>query len=349
MGPAETRRPLATPAAPFSSRPPSPPGINIPAVPVNRALQPITIVPSFENVDPAALSASDLQIITQNGKEQIATDSALKWTWQSRRQAQPVLDFLYLGPSSVVKDRQWLKDNGFTMLLAARTSWMAEVQLLSVHRVAEELGIQAEHVDVSDNQELIRAFPSVVRKINDHMLRIYREQAVSNDGHGQHEQMQTTGGEDSSMVIDQHNFQRGKVLVFCESGNDRSAAVVVAYLMAVFGLDIFAACQFVQYRRFSVSLDDNLKQLLNTYQGILEAQRTVNTFHMNPANVLAVSNSLNNGSSNFAHKRGIEDAMHVDGEDESVDASATYDGILDADRYRDRPHFVPFVDHTGDV
>ncbi|KAJ1333375.1 serine/threonine/tyrosine-interacting protein [Microdochium nivale] len=343
MGPMESRGRLATPTAPFSGRPPSPPTIVIPAAPVNKTLLPITLLPSFANVDPASLSERDLQIITQNGKAQIASDSALNWTYQSRRQAQPVLDFLYLGPSIVAKDRQWLKDNGFTMLLAARTSWMAGVQLMSAHRVAEELGIQAEHVDVSNHQELIRAFPDVVRKINDHMLRVYRDQAISITDHPQHDQSQQPAGTADSMVVDQRNFKRGKILVFCESGNDRSASVIVAYLMSVYGLNLVAACQFVQYKRFSVSLDDELKQLLQTYQGILDAQRTVNTFALSPPNRAAEGVLSQPSRSGNTHKRGIEDVMLMD-EDDDGNAVRGGEFALDAERYQDRAKFVPFVD-----
>jgi len=291
------------------------------------------MVPSFENINQASMSLEEFNIVTQNGKEQIAMDSALQWTWKSRREAQPILDFLYLGPSSLVKDREWLKGNGFTMLLAVRTSWMAGVQLLSVDRVAEELGIQAEHVDVSDNQGLIGAFPQVARKINDHMVHVHRE----------HNNRQN-GGFDSAMSIDASSSGRGKILVFCESGNERSAAIVVAYLMAVYGVDITTACQFVQYRRFSVGLDDNIKQLLHTYQGILQAQRTVNTFNMNPNNTLTVSSGWNNGGGGLTHKRSIEDAMNVDDADDGIDGAVSQDTMLDAERYRNRAEFVPFVD-----
>lgn len=279
------------------------------------------------------MSLEEFNIITQHGKEQISMDSALQWTWKSRREAQPILDFLYLGPSSLAKDRKWLKENGFTMLLAARTSWMAGVQLLNVARVAEELGIQAEHVDVSDNQGLIGAFPHIARKINDHMVRIHKE----------HNNPQN-GGLGSAMSIDNSSSRRGKILVFCESGNERSAAVVAAYLMAVYGVDITTACQFVQYRRFSVGLDDGIKQLLHTYQGILQAQRTVNTFNMNPNGTLAVSNGWNNGGGGLTHKRSIEDAMNMDGADDEIDGAGSHDTMLDAERYRDRTGFVPFID-----
>ncbi|KXJ85799.1 protein-tyrosine phosphatase-like protein [Microdochium bolleyi] len=342
MAPLESRGRFATPTAAFSGRPPSPPPIVIPAVPIAKALAPIALVPSFANIDPAFLSPEDLAIITQNAKPQIARDSAQNWTYESRRQAQQILDFLYLGPSSVAKDRQWLRDNGFTMLLAARSSWMAGVQLMSADRVAAELGIQAAHVDVSGHQELIRAFPDVVRMINNHMLSVYRDQAVSANDAAQQYPIQPPTDYQNHIAIDQGNFKRGKILVFCESGNDRSAGVVVAYLMSVYGLDMVSAAQFVQYKRFSVSLEDDLKQLLLTYQGILEAQRTVNTFTLGTPSI-TTQTTINQENSSHPRKRGINDVMHMD-EDGDENSMAGQEFALDAARYQDRASFMPFVD-----
>ncbi|KAI1081629.1 phosphatases II [Whalleya microplaca] len=313
----------AMPTAPYE-RPPSPPTIMIPTPVLQDASQPIKVVPSYTNIDPTSLSAADLEIITQNGKEQIAHDSALSWTYESRRVAQPVLDFLYLGPSTVARDRQWLRDHGITMLLAARDSQMAKFRLLAIDQVAQELGLQAAHVDVSGHQELIRAFPSTVRKINNHMLDIYHQQRVDRK-----ELATGVGGDGDNMVIDQQNFRRGKVLVFCETGNSRSAAVVVAYLMAVMGMDLVQACQFVHFKRFSVSLDEDLKQVLRTYCDILAAQRTVH-FHELHGSPVRVGNS----------KRGIDATV-----DEDADMGGPGDdGPVDQDRFAGRQGFVPFVD-----
>ncbi|RYP68395.1 hypothetical protein DL771_006659 [Monosporascus sp. 5C6A] len=324
----ETPRQFSVPAAPYSRRPPSPPSIIIPG-PVIYNNEPIKVVPSYENVDPASLSVDDLRIITQNGKELIAHDSATNWAYENRRTAQSVLDYLYLGPASVARDRQWLRDNGITLLVAARDSRMAGLRLMGVDRVAKELGIQAEHIDVSGHHELIRAFPMIVRKINDHMLSVYRSQAVRDD-----EGARAQGG---NMVIDKASFKRGRVLVFCETGNDRSAGIVVAYLMSVMGMSMVQACQFIHFRRFCVSLDEELKQLLKNYEEILTAQRTVHRHEMDTA--------AHGAAPGFATpvkkgKRGIEETMRGDGEDDET----TDPFSMDRDRYIGREAFVPFVD-----
>jgi hypothetical protein len=61
----------------------------------------------------------------------------------------------------------------------------------------------------------------------------------------------------------------------CETGNDRSAAVVAAYLMAMYGLDTVQAVQFMQLQRFCVALGDDFKFQLQTYGDILRARGDV--------------------------------------------------------------------------
>lgn len=336
-------------AAPYTTGAPTPPAISIPVPEPYFTSKPLRVVPSYVNIDPASLSFEDLQIITQN-KEQIAYDSGVNWTYETRRTAQPILDYLYLGPVSIARDKQWLRDNGITMLVVARDAQMAERGLLSFDKVAEELGIHAEHIDVSGPHELIRAFPSAVRKINDHMLSVYRSQALQrvNGGEGEnstHEVQEMT--QDGTMVINEAEFRRGRVLVFCETGNGRSAGIVVAYLMAVIGMDMVHACQFIHYRRFCTSLDDDLKQILKNYEDILTAQRTVHKYELDAekaarATALQATSTVGgSSSSSLKVKRGFEETMNQDGEedDDMADSFTT-----DRDRYLNRQAFVPFVD-----
>lgn len=171
------------------------------------------------------------------------------WHYGMRRVAQPILPFLYLGPMACLPDREYLRKEGFTLLLAIRNRRSAQARLVSGDKAAAELGIEADSVDVSDNQELISAFPRAIRRINDH---------VSSQGRG---------GFGSPI-------QR-KVLVFCESGNERSAAVLITYMMVMFNMDATSALKILQNRRFCVCVEDDLGQLLVSFESILEAKRDV--------------------------------------------------------------------------
>lgn len=292
----------------------------------------LTITPSYDSVNTDLLTAEDIDIITGK-RNQHASSAALnqQWRYEDRRKAQLVLDFLYLGPLSVIRDRAWLQKEGITMLLAARDAAMAQARMMSLDKAAAELGIEAAYVDVASRQELIRSFPAAVAKINDHLLRVYKSQArhvVMGEG------QQVT-------AIDTSTFRRGKVLVFCETGNERSAAIVAAYVMAMYGRDVISTIQFISAQRFCTNFDEETKYLLQSYGDILEAKRMTaravqqaipqhsTIQHENiPPNLAAAA--VNPASK----KRGIEDTMDEDEKGE-------FD--IDVGRYEDRIPFQPFV------
>ncbi|KLU81938.1 hypothetical protein MAPG_01018 [Magnaporthiopsis poae ATCC 64411] len=349
--------PGISPAGPFVTRPPSPPCIAIPAI---MSSNHFAIVPSYENVDPTMLGADDLRIITQN-RAHMATDGTTNWDYDMRRKAQSILDFLYLGPWGVAKDRDFVKRERITMLLAVRDSRIAEIRGMSVERTAKELGIVADHVDVSSNQELIRVFPAVTRKINDHMLDIYRSQAAvpapataspapasaSAPASTSESALATTPADavvaPGHIAIDKDRFRRGKVLVFCESGNNRSAAVVAAYIMTVFGVNIVRAVQFVNRQRFCTSFDEDTKFWLRAYQDILEARRAVAKHDRQVAAAPGPQLARDTPS-----KRSIQETYDETSDAEMGD-SGPDSGLMasnnhDRERYIDREFFVPFID-----
>ncbi len=329
--------------APYVNRPPDPPTIYVPLVIAETA---ISIVPSYADVDAASLTKEDLAIIIQN-KAHIAHEKQASWKYEWRRLAQPVLDFLYLGPASVARDRDFLKEHGITMLLAARDSSMAEARLMSVDRTAQSLGLEYEYIDVSGHQELIRAFPAATKKINDHLLNVYRRQAVATAGDRDGAAAAAAAAaapaqlEDGQMAIDNTNFRRGKVLVFCETGNDRSAAIVAAYIMSVFGMDLVRTVQFVTMQRFCAIFDEETKNWLKSYEEILSAKRMV-TRDIKQQQQLAAQDSSLSPPPRSSAKRRIEET--IEQADTRMEAASGNGSQLDMDRYTDRPAFAPFAD-----
>ncbi|KAF9870317.1 hypothetical protein CkaCkLH20_12164 [Colletotrichum karsti] len=306
-------------AAPYSHRPPSPPYIPIPMT-LPRSNESASLKPSYDNVDSMRLTSEDLGIITRNVKQAI-TDRSTNWNYKARRKAQPILDFLYLGPLSVARDAEWLAKEGITMIIAARHSRVAQARLMSVDNVARQLGILVEYLDVSDNGELIRNFPEVVRKINDHLLQVYRSQALA---------MQQ-----GQIVIDAANFKPGKVLIVCETGNDRSAFVVAAYVMTVYGKDMVSSVQFVSLQRFSVNFDEDGKRMLQAYEDILSAQKHVSYATRDVPRAGQLDGRTGGG------KRRIEATLDEDDRQEGDGYDAF---VVDRARYEDRAKFVPFID-----
>ncbi|OHE95708.1 dual specificity phosphatase [Colletotrichum orchidophilum] len=305
--------------APYSNRPPSPPYIPIPMTFAKGAAT-FTFVPSFNNVDAMRLTGEDLRIITRN-KSQTATDRSVGWNYEARRKAQTLLDFLYLGPLSVARNEAWLAKESITMIIVTRHSRMAQARLMSVDKVAQKLGIHVEYLDVLDNSELIHSFPEVVTKINSHLVDVYRSQAMS-----VHE---------GQMAIDEENFRSGKILLVCETGNDRSAFVAAAYIMNMYGKDMVSTVQFISMQRFSANFDEDGKRMLRTYEDILNAQR--NVFSATRDVPRAGQSSGNSGGRS---KRGIETTL--DEEDRQGGGYETF--AADRERYQDRSKFVPFRD-----
>ncbi|OAA58102.1 Dual specificity phosphatase, catalytic domain protein [Niveomyces insectorum RCEF 264] len=373
---------------PLWPRPPSPPPRADAAAPLNAppysAANPSgikTIWPSQHHAAVLGLTAAQLRAITDGQPEMVHRDIG-GWLYDMRRSAQRILRFLYLGPASAARDKDFLRREGITLLLAARDARFAQTRLLSTESTAQEVGIAAANIDVSSNEALVRVLPDAIRIINNHLL----TQVGRPGPHG--------GG--------------GKVLVFCETGNDRSAAVVVAYVLSMYHLTLVEALQFVCNRRFCLSINEGTKRMLLSYSEILAAQTDVarqqaDAVALQEGNnqVLAanhadgstrsnvnvninvnINNNNNNNNndnsedavmeqandtaddaalfrshSNRRSKRRIGDTMETDDNPADTDSSATVSPAAeepavpgssnyDMARYQDRGHFAPFTD-TG--
>ncbi|TVY23968.1 Serine/threonine/tyrosine-interacting protein A [Lachnellula hyalina] len=298
----------ATPSGAYSWRPPSPPHIHVPQAPEDQKF----VLPAYDDTSAQGADRAILKSVTEGDHVSVATRD---WKYDWRRKAQPILSFLHLGPSSAARDITYIQTQGITMLLVIRDSRSANARLLSGEKIARQLGIEAAAIDVADYQELIAAFPRAIQTINNHLISEYRKHNPSGLRQGT-----------------KSRTPWGKVLVFCESGNERSAEVVAAYLMSMYRLDLIAAIQYIQTRRFCVAFDDSMKNLLLNYQQLLEARRSVAGATLTQT----VLNGTNNGISQSKAKRGREE---VEINDEGMDL----DDADDEARFMGRTTFVPFT------
>ncbi|KAI9645580.1 hypothetical protein NHQ30_006322 [Ciborinia camelliae] len=282
----------------YSWRPPSPPHIHIPPIIGTNGK---IVLSEYRGLDDEQETREVLSIIA---KDQNASVEKEDWRYEMRRSIQPILSFLYLGPSSGARDIDTLKREGITMLLVIRDTMTAQARMLSGAKVAQDLGIEAGAVDVSGNMELIAAFPRAIQTINDHLIRVVRHR--------------TPPGANCLSLT-----ETPKVLLFCESGNERSAAVAVAYLMTVYEMGLIEAIQYVQNQRFCVAFDDEMKHTLLNYHQLLEARRSVIQTRQADATVSLKS------------KRRHED------DDEDVDMDQSQQD--DRDRFSGRTKFTPFL------
>ncbi|KAH8765518.1 protein-tyrosine phosphatase-like protein [Diaporthe sp. PMI_573] len=311
--------------ASFTNRPPSPPYLHIPTPTKEFNNNSLTLTPSYASVDPHNLTPEDLRVITGGRVQQASENYKSTWRYEDRRKAQPIVDFLYLGPLAVVRDHDFLRQQGITMLLAVRDASMSHLRLIAVEKAAAELNLQCEYVDVASWNQLIHDFPLIITGVNDHLLRVYKSQlqAVNDAG---------------NVAIDTSTFRRGKVLVFCETGNERSAVVVAAYMMAIYGVDMVNAVQFVSAQRFCASFDEEMKHLLQSFGDILEAQRMVSAEAQQAGNHQTIASPPVFGGTAVpapaSKKRCIDDTLDEDDLEEG--------SLMDHGRYEDRAAFTPY-------
>ncbi|KAJ9608248.1 hypothetical protein H2200_007236 [Cladophialophora chaetospira] len=244
------------------------------------------------------------------------THSMLTWQYEMRRNAQPILPFLFLGPSSVARDATFVKDAGITLLVAARSSKSVRTRksFLDPATFASSTGIATGTLDFDHPAEFISLVKPVIKAINDHL--------------------------EATCTSTPHLTRiRGKVLIFCESGNDRSALLTAAYLMIVYGIEAIAAIQMIQSQRFSITLSDDMKNVLLDLQAITSAERQVSDAN-------AAMTSLNDAPGRDlaapprpSTKRNIDDFYTSDEE--------MGDGLEQMESANSRGGVAPFVDADG--
>ncbi|KAH7128597.1 hypothetical protein B0J11DRAFT_459295 [Dendryphion nanum] len=201
-----------------------------------------TFSPDHE-VDTSFLKDLDLANIVQN-------NTLLEWAYERRRQAQMILPWLYLGPLTAAKDKEFLVREGITMVLAIR----AQQNMNGALNIAKEVCYEVATVESTTYYALVGQFSRTTKMINQHIAKVRHTTAAAGE------------------------MRMGKVLVFCESGNERSAAVVAAYLMEMLeDFDYVKAMQVCQAQRFCVNFEDSIKNILKAQWDILLAQRSVAT------------------------------------------------------------------------
>lgn len=281
----------------YTFRVPTPPRIVVPPPALNSDAVPDISLSLLNNTHNFLNSVDYNNLVSSN--------APLEWTYERRRHAQMVLPFLSLGPMTAAKDEAWLQKEGITMLLGVRQKHANFQSKLmdSALTIADRLGIERHTVELSSNQDLISSFAANNQLINQHLARVF----------------ESTG-----------NTRLGKVLVFCESGNERSAGVVAAYLMETHAnVDHIKAMQLVQAQRFCVNFDDSMKRLLEGYWDILLATRGV------AENTMAAPAPTFNRA-----KRGLER------DDDDGDDRMGGDDMDDYERFGARGNFAPFRDQA---
>lgn len=299
----------------YSYRLPTPPRIVVPPPTFSAGLGGLTLdSASTEDVDMSFLAEMNLEDIVQ-------TNTLLDWAYERRRQAQMILPWLYLGPMVSAKDKEFLVREGITMVLAVRTQ---ENSLKGALQAASEVCAEVRTIESPTFHDLVGRFAETTRMINLHL-------ASTRQG-----SLEKTG-----------QPTLGKVLVFCESGNEKSAAVVAAYLMDTLNdFDHVKAMQVCQAQRFSVNFDDTIKNVLCAHWDIVQAKRSVASSNAQVAQTNAAMNgSLQNVSHlQPPHSLGRKRTIWTTRDDEDTDMGDSMDPS-DALRFTGRDN-TPFQDYS---
>ncbi|EFW16393.1 hypothetical protein D8B26_005733 [Coccidioides posadasii str. Silveira] len=205
------------------------------------------------------------------------------WEYSLRRQAQRVLPFLYLGPTSMARNIEFLKREGITLVYAIRSRHISHDVIVNADKTAMAAGIESDRINVEDYNELIKMFPDAIRRINNHIC-----------------------------CCPEHSSPPGpaekKVLVFCETGNERSATLIAAYLMVMYNLRLYAALGQVQARRLCVNIDYPVREVLWSFESILQAQRDVSKVsRLPPSSGIYGTNGFKRGHSSIHESEAVQD------------------------------------------
>lgn len=174
-----------------------------------------------------------------------------RWKYESRHTAQAILPFLHLGPAPVARDAMYLMQNNITMVIAVRSAQSARAQpkWLDPSRFPSCANLQTATFDVDSAFDVIQRIKPILKMMTDHL------------------EARTVNTTASSL----HDIG-GKILVFCESGNDRSPVLIAAYLMLIYGLLWHESLNLIHGFRFSVALSTNMNEMLKTLEGMFRAE-----------------------------------------------------------------------------
>jgi serine/threonine/tyrosine-interacting protein len=284
----------------YSSRMPTPPRIEIPP-PLMLGEEPIKLGPPRFNTDPA-LNVDFLKDLTTKFAVFHMLDT---WSYNDRREAQEILPYLYLGPARTITP-EWLSKHRFTLLIGLCD--LSEMFIARALRCARELGIDTQAVVVTPQNSLISNFPSVSATINSHLVTTH-----------------TQGLE-------------AKVLIFDETGSEKSAAAATAYLMETFDdLPLKQAMRIVITMRFSVNFSPYTQQL-SAYEQVIRARHLLSPsssgMSLPQADRLEISRSRTPDQNEY-FRRGRDRFLHnIDDEE-----------FADQERFAGRSGPQPFKSH----
>lgn len=171
--------------------------------------------------------------------------SSSSWSDEQRHEAQEIIPGLWIGPLSILRDKDLVLQNNIRVLIS-----LTDTQIVpAIVKYKYQLSTDYECHTFDPGNKVTNPL-AIVSQLADICLVIKRAQ------------------------------DRGvATLMFCEFGNEASAMVAASFLIYENGLDVISAVQSVQQKRFSVVIDDAAFHNLQTFQDLCAAYRSAAYAH----------------------------------------------------------------------
>jgi serine/threonine/tyrosine-interacting protein len=162
------------------------------------------------------------------------------WKYGDRYHAQQVVDHVWIGPMSVVRNQQFLVDNNIRVLISLLSPQINQFTSRRVYEQSSEfkwITVSLAEDPSTSNQLAVAQFEKIVALIDE----------------AQH------AGIDS--------------LIFCETGNEKSASALAAYLIYSRDMSAVEALQCVQAHRFCIVPNNTATFHLQTFEDLCRSFR----------------------------------------------------------------------------
>lgn len=202
------------------------------------------------------------------------------WDYKHRREAQRVLRYLYLGPVTSARDEKFLRSAHITMAVSVRPLIVTNLQpgYMAPSRMNTLKDCETTTFDFDSTFTFTSNLASTMQTVTNHIERL----TPSN----------------------KRPETKARILVFCDTGNERSITFIAAFLMIIYGISASTALDVIQSYRYSMSPSFETHLVLDTLQDILSAQRHSAAAKYHDSMSCAVQPYQPSSSS---QKRGMED------------------------------------------
>lgn len=212
------------------------------------------------------------------------TTQVESWQFADRYAAQQIVPKVFLGPSSLVDSESFIEGNNIRVFIACMRAERAAMLL-------KKFALPDYRCIIIDPEYSLNHFKSI--HVQNHLHEFTQAQANIGDCYPNLDiQPIMTGSLMSSFavtndilanVVSSQDYDVS-AYVFCESGNDKSAAIICSLLMDYYKGSFEESYRHIQSQRLCVNIEGYYRNILLTYQEVRQANYQVHVMTPNPSN-----------------------------------------------------------------